>query len=54
MKIRVWRKRMTRRDMNFERSIEKFRDLIVFHSNKLSKQLQGIYTKSLRAGDKND
>jgi hypothetical protein len=28
-------------------------DLMALHSNKLSKQLQDIYTKSLRAGDKN-
>lgn len=53
MKIRVWRKRMTRRDTYFFKSVNKLMDLMALHSNKLSKQLQDIYTKSLRAGDKN-
>ena len=49
MKIRVWRKRMTRRDTGFVKSVNKLMDLIAYHSNKLSKQLQDIYTNSLQA-----
>jgi len=49
MKIRVWRRQMTRRDTGFVRSLDRLMDLMAYHSNKLSKTLQDVYTNSLRA-----
>jgi len=49
MKIRVWRRQMTRRDTGFVKSVNLLMDLMAYHSNKLSKQLQDIYTNSLQA-----
>jgi len=47
MKIRVWRKRMTRRDTGFLKSVSRLMDLVAYHLNKFSKKLQDIYQKSL-------
>ena len=49
MKLRTWRRRMTKRDTGFVWSVARLMDLVAYHSNKLSKQLQDIYTNSLRA-----
>jgi len=49
MKIRVWRRQMTRRDTGYVRSLDRLMDLIAYHSNKFSKQLQDIYKNSLQA-----
>jgi len=48
MKIRVWRRRMTRRDTGFVKSVGRLMDLMAYHSNKLSKQLKDIYENSIK------
>jgi len=48
MKLRTWRRQMTRRDTGFVRSVDRLMELIAHHSNKLSKSLQEIYQKSLQ------
>jgi len=48
MKLRTWRRQMTRRDTGFVKSVDRLMDLIAYHSNNLSKALQDIYQKSLK------
>jgi len=48
MKLRKWRKTLTKRDTGFTKAVDKLMDLMALHSNKLSKQLQDIYTNSIR------